>query len=165
MSDAKEMAIWLQALLGQGRHPTQNKTVIPAEVIHRVSSGVVVSQPVAQFLEDAPKVYGGGQSRGTYRGFEYIEHGGTVWGFRSAITRVPNQNLGVAVLSNDNTFGTQMVKAVRFYILDEALSLEAVNWTERLKSEIISSIKNGIPTPRPTNPSPSFPISELAGIY
>ncbi|KAJ7714873.1 hypothetical protein B0H16DRAFT_1435308 [Mycena metata] len=47
MSDAKEMAIWLQALLGQGRHPTQNKTVIPAEVIHRVSSGVVVSQPVA----------------------------------------------------------------------------------------------------------------------
>ncbi|KAJ7712578.1 hypothetical protein B0H16DRAFT_1624112 [Mycena metata] len=73
MSNAKEMAIWLQALLGKGRHPTQNKTIIPAEVIRRVSSGVVVSQPVAQFPEDAPKVYGGGQSRGTYRGFEYIE--------------------------------------------------------------------------------------------
>ncbi|KAJ7712583.1 hypothetical protein B0H16DRAFT_1743981 [Mycena metata] len=80
MSNAKEMAIWLQALLGKGRHPTQNKTIIPAEVIRRVSSGVVVSQPVAQFPEDAPKVYGGGQSRGTYRGFEYIEHGGAVWG-------------------------------------------------------------------------------------
>ncbi|KAJ7712564.1 beta-lactamase/transpeptidase-like protein [Mycena metata] len=165
ISNAKEMAVWLQALLGEGRHPTKNKSVIPAEVIHRVSSGVVVSQPVAQFPEDSPKVYGGGQVRGTYRGFEYIEHGGAVRGFRSMITRIPNQNLGVAVLSNDDLFGGQIAEAVKFRILDKALSLEAVNWTERFKSQIISSIKNGIPTSRPTNPSPSYPINELAGIY
>ncbi|KAJ7038058.1 beta-lactamase/transpeptidase-like protein [Mycena alexandri] len=165
ISNAKEMAIWLQALLGEGQHPTENKTVIPAEVIRRVSSGVVVSVPVAQFPEGSPKVYGGGQSRGTYRGFEYIEHGGAVWGFKSMITRIPDQNLGVAVLSNDDPFGGQIAEAVKFRILDEALSLEAVNWTERLKSQVISSIKNSIPTSRPTNPSPSFPISELAGLY
>ncbi|KAJ7144410.1 hypothetical protein C8R44DRAFT_865335 [Mycena epipterygia] len=30
ISNANEMAIWLQALLNEGRHPTNNDTVIPA---------------------------------------------------------------------------------------------------------------------------------------
>ncbi|KAJ7185375.1 beta-lactamase/transpeptidase-like protein [Mycena filopes] len=148
ISNAKDMAIWLQTLLSEGRHPTENKTVIPAELIR---AGITVALPVAQFPEGSPKF------RGTYRGF----------GFKSMIARIPERNLGVAVLSNDDTFGAQIAEAIKFRILDEALDLEVIDWTERFKSLIVSGIKNSVgATPRPTKPSPpSFPMTRLAGIY
>ncbi|KAJ7716298.1 beta-lactamase/transpeptidase-like protein, partial [Mycena metata] len=47
ISNAKDMATWLQTLLEEGRNPINGETVIPAEVIRRVSSGITVASPVA----------------------------------------------------------------------------------------------------------------------
>ncbi|KAJ7243609.1 beta-lactamase/transpeptidase-like protein [Mycena haematopus] len=167
ISNAKDMAIWLQTLLAEGRNPVDNKPVIPDDVIRRVSSGVTVAVPAAQFPELSPVVYGGGQVRGTYRGFEFIEHGGSVLGFKSQITRIPNRNFGVCVLSNDEPFGFQIVEAVKFRIIDEFLNLKVIDWSGRFKSLVtIGFEERPIPTPRPTNPTlPSVPFSALAGTY
>ncbi|KAJ7448276.1 beta-lactamase/transpeptidase-like protein [Mycena galericulata] len=173
ISNANDLAIWLQALLTEGRNPTSDEVVIPADVIRRVASGVTVAAPVGPSPEISPVVYGGGQSRGTYRGFEFIEasvhiHGGSVTGFRSQITRIPSQNLGVAVLSNDESFGTEIVEAIKFRILDKALKLEpVVDWSSRFKSLIVAGLKGRtIPTPRPENATlPSVPFADLAGKY
>ncbi|KAJ7766340.1 beta-lactamase/transpeptidase-like protein [Mycena maculata] len=174
ISNANDLAIWLQMLLNEGQHPTINKTVVPPEVIRRVATGVTVAGPVAPFPELSPIVYGGGQSRGTYRGFEYIEHGGSTpvmhdpcRGFKSQIIRIPTQDLGVAVLSNDESFGTQIMEAIKFRILDEALKLQVVDWSGRLRSLTTAGF-NGrtIPTPRPENATlPSFPFADLVGKY
>ncbi|KAF8191527.1 beta-lactamase/transpeptidase-like protein [Mycena galopus ATCC 62051] len=167
ISNAKDIAIWLQTLLNDGRHPLTNKTIIPAEAINKVAAGITVATPVAPFPELSPKVYGGGQGRGTYRGVEYIEHGGDVPGFKTQITRIPNENFGVAVLSNDHSFGRQIMEAVKYRIIDEALKLKPIDWTARYKSAI-SETFNGrtIPTSRPANatlPSPS--LQSLTGKY
>ncbi|KAJ7700387.1 beta-lactamase/transpeptidase-like protein [Mycena rosella] len=167
ISNANDMAIWLQTLLSEGRHPGNNKVVIPAEVVRKVATGATVASPVAPFPELSPVVYGGGQSRGTYRGFEFIEHGGSIRGFKSQITRIPHKDFGVAVLSNDESFGTEIMEAIKFRIIDEALKLEAIDWTERYKS-LITAEFNGrtIPTPRPSNASlPPVPFESLAGTY
>ncbi|KAJ6566564.1 beta-lactamase/transpeptidase-like protein [Mycena capillaripes] len=167
ISNANDMAIWVQTLLSDGRHPRTNETIIPPEAIIKVAAGITVSTPVAPFPELSPKVYGGGQMRGTYRGVGHLQHGGDVPGFKSQITRIPNQNLGVAVLSNDGSFGTQISEAIKFRIIDEALKLEPIDWTARYKSAIAESF-NGrtIPTPRPENAtSPSLPLQSLAGKY
>ncbi|KAJ7144411.1 beta-lactamase/transpeptidase-like protein [Mycena epipterygia] len=127
-------AIWLQALLNEGRHPMKNDTVIPAEVIRKVATGLTVASPVAAFPELSPVVYGGAQSRGTYRGFGLIgavQHGGDVPGFHSQVTRIPTENFGVAVLCNDDSFGMKIVAAVRWRIMDEALKLKAIDWSGR----------------------------------
>ncbi|KAJ7909480.1 beta-lactamase/transpeptidase-like protein [Mycena leptocephala] len=165
ISSANDMAIWLQMLLGEGKHPIENKTIVPVEVIRRVAAGVTVATPVATFPELSPMVYGGAQSRGTYRGF--VRHGGSTAGFRSQVTRIPNQNFGVAVFSNDDSFGTQIVESVKFRIMDEALNLQPINWSPRFKSRIAADFNNRIvPTPRPSNGSlPSFPFWALAGKY
>ncbi|KAJ7742566.1 beta-lactamase/transpeptidase-like protein [Mycena metata] len=145
ISNAKDMATWLQTLLEE------------AEVIRRVSSGITVASPVAQFPEGSPMVYGGGQSRGTYRGF----------GFKSQVTRIPTQNFGVAVLSNDEAFGFEIVEAIKFRVIDEVLNLQVIDWTERIKSLVVAGFQARIvPTPRPTNPTlPSFSFNDLAGTY
>ncbi|KAJ6464101.1 beta-lactamase/transpeptidase-like protein [Mycena sanguinolenta] len=167
ISNARDMAIWLQTLLAEGRNPVDNKPVIPDDVIRRVSSGATVAVPAAQFPEFSPIVYGGGQMRGTYRGFEFIEHGGSVLGYKSQITRIPLQNFGVCVLSNDEPFGFQIVEAVKFRIIDEFLNLEAIDWSGRFKSLLAAGFeKRPIPTSRSTNPTlPSIPFSALAGTY
>ncbi|KAJ7144406.1 beta-lactamase/transpeptidase-like protein [Mycena epipterygia] len=167
ISNAKDMAIWLQALLNEGRHPMKNDTVIPAEVIRKVATGLTVASPVATFPELSPVVYGGGQSRGTYRGFEFIEHGGDVPGFHSQVTRIPTENFGVAVLCNDDSFGVEIVAAIRWRIMDEALKLKAIDWSGRLKSGITENFNNRIlPTPRPEKATlPSLPLAALAGRY
>ncbi|KAJ7759479.1 hypothetical protein B0H14DRAFT_2634424 [Mycena olivaceomarginata] len=148
--------------------------VIPEDVIRRVAAGVTVAVPAAQFPELSPVVYGGGQTRGTYRGFEFIEasvylchHGGTVPGFKSQITRIPNQNFGVAVLSNHESFGFQIAEAVKFRIVDEVLDLEVIDWSARFKS-LITAQFNERPIPTPRSPSPTLPsiaFSALAGTY
>ncbi|KAK7042563.1 beta-lactamase class penicillin binding protein [Favolaschia claudopus] len=167
ISSAKDMAVWLQALLNEGQHPSDNLTVIPADVIRQVASGITVAGPVARFPELSPTVYGGGQMRGTYRGFEFIEHGGSVLGFKSQVTRIPSLNFGVSVLSNDEHFGSEIVETVKFRIIDEFLNLEAIDWSERYQSIIADRVKNGPkPTPRSQQPAPpSVPFSDLAGTY
>ncbi|KAJ7914440.1 beta-lactamase/transpeptidase-like protein [Mycena leptocephala] len=167
ISNAKDMAIWLQTLLSQGRHPVSGKAVIPEDVIRQVSTGITVAVPAARSPELSPGVYGGGQTRGTYRGHEFIEHGGSVLGFKSQITRIPHLNFGVAVLSNDEPFGTEIVEAIKFRIIDEVLKLEAIDWSGRFKSLIKASFDGRpIATPRSPNPAlPSVPFSALSGTY
>ncbi|KAJ7206500.1 beta-lactamase/transpeptidase-like protein [Mycena pura] len=147
--------------IDNGRHPATDSAVIPADVVRRVAAGVTVALPVAQFPELSPGVYGGGQFRGTYRGFVCL------LGFRSQVTRIPSQNFGVAVLSNDDSFGTPIVEAIKFLIIDEAMKLNPVDWSARFKSGITASFKGRtIPTPRPINATaPLHPFDKLAGRY
>ena len=37
----------------------------------------------------------------SYRGHEVVEHGGAILGFSSVVARLPNDNLGIVLLSND----------------------------------------------------------------
>lgn len=46
-------------------------------------------------------VYGAGQIISSYRGHEVIEHTGGVPGFTSLTARLPDDNLGIVLLSND----------------------------------------------------------------
>ncbi|TRM58472.1 beta-lactamase/transpeptidase-like protein [Schizophyllum amplum] len=138
ISNAKDMATWLQALLLEGKNPRTNATVIPADVLRKVSSGISVSTPTAAYPELGPVVYGGGQMRGTYRGREYIEHGGSVPGFRTQITRFPNERFGLAVLVNDDTYGSQMHEAIKWRVVDSFLGLQPIDWSDRIKSKLLA---------------------------
>ncbi|KAJ7240881.1 beta-lactamase/transpeptidase-like protein [Mycena rebaudengoi] len=110
-------AIWLQMLLREGKNQL-NKTVIPSEVIREVTTGVSVLQPVAEYPELSPVVYGGGQMRGTYRGHELM---------------------AVLVLKHDGgTPGTahpspwdSFMESVKYRILDSFFRLEPIDWTAR----------------------------------
>ncbi|KAF7297526.1 Beta-lactamase class penicillin binding protein [Mycena indigotica] len=183
ISSARDIATWIQMLLNEGKHPYENTTVIPASAIRRVSGGIMVTDPVAAFPELSPKVYGGAQWRGTYRGFgqclalgisyhaddtiEYIEHGGTTFGHHSQITRVPSQNFGVAVLTNDDSLGGYLVSAIRWRLLDELLGLEPINWTARFHAAMTKAFHSTPKAiPRSSNATlPTIPFPDLAGMY
>ncbi|KAK7449173.1 hypothetical protein VKT23_013323 [Stygiomarasmius scandens] len=66
--NVKDAARWLQVLLLDGKNPDSAEQIIPASVIHKLASGITVQQAESAYPELSPIVYGGGQSRGTYRG-------------------------------------------------------------------------------------------------
>ncbi|KAL0960873.1 hypothetical protein HGRIS_005888 [Hohenbuehelia grisea] len=73
ISNAKDMATWLQALLLNGRNPQTNVSVIPAGVIDMAATGITVMTGKAPAPYLSPQVYGGGQWQDSYRGHVLVE--------------------------------------------------------------------------------------------
>jgi CubicO group peptidase (beta-lactamase class C family) len=79
-------------------------------------------------LSDGTKThYGLGVALGTYRGLKTISHGGGDAGYRSQVTWFPEQELGVAVISNLGSFnpGKLSGSVAEVYIGDKMAPLEA----------------------------------------
>ncbi|KAF9463773.1 beta-lactamase/transpeptidase-like protein [Collybia nuda] len=164
ISTAVDMATWLQTLLLKGVKPGTNTSVIPADAINKVATGITVVSGTAPFPDLSPIVYGGGQTRNTYQGHELIEHGGDITGFHSQVTRLPMDNVGVAVLTNDDDTGSIFREIIKYYVIEVALGLKHVDWNSRYKTLI--STPGPPPTPRPTNATlPRVKFESLAGKY
>lgn len=69
-------------------------------------------------------VYGAGLWSYSYGGYNVVEHDGSVPGFRSTMSRVPEAGLGIAVLSNDDMYGQQITTIVKRRILETILGLK-----------------------------------------
>lgn len=164
ISSAVDMAVWLQTLLLEGVKPGTNESIIPADVVQKAAAGITVVSGESGLPELSPTVYGGGQVRGTYRGHEIIEHDGSVPGFNAIVSRLPFDNLGIAVLTNDDLFGSVIHEVIKFRLMDDALGLERVDWSARYKGEV--SIPLPPASPRPANASmPSVNFTSVAGTY
>ncbi|KAJ7236035.1 beta-lactamase/transpeptidase-like protein [Mycena rebaudengoi] len=166
LSSARDLATWVAMLLNKGRHPVSNETVIPEDVVEHVALGVSVSLKKAEYPETSPKVYGCGQNRFSYRGHEIIEHGGSNPGFKTIVTRLPNDNIGVIVLSNDDN-GVRIMEPVKFRIIDELLGREPLDWAQRYVDSIAKGIReNQAVTPRPSPPVlPTSPFAAMEGTF
>ncbi|KAJ8082741.1 hypothetical protein PM082_008597 [Marasmius tenuissimus] len=166
--NARDAATWLQVLLLEGKDPRTGEEVIPGDVIHKIACGVTLWETEPPFPELSPVVYGGGQGRGAYRGHNYIEHGGSVPGFKTQMIRLPDSKLGVAVFTNDDNYGYSFKEVIKYRIIDAALGLPAIDWDTRYKDRVQKAFDNfqSRLVPRPSNPvPPPAPYESLAGKY
>ncbi|KIK66161.1 hypothetical protein GYMLUDRAFT_55999 [Collybiopsis luxurians FD-317 M1] len=181
ITSAADMAIWLQVLLLEGSHPLTGEQIIPREVIKKVSSSITAVTAPIQYPEFSPSVYGAGLFTKSYRGHctlglsarldlsltcnsPSINRGDNP-GFTAVVSRFPNDNLGIAVLSNDGDMGSYIMEIIKYHLVDTILGLETIDWNTRYKEEVISSFNSQkearkfISEPRI---SPSIPFSQLA---
>ncbi|KIK64017.1 hypothetical protein GYMLUDRAFT_40239 [Collybiopsis luxurians FD-317 M1] len=168
ISSSRDVATWLQTLLLLGQHPKTNEQIIPSAVILKVATGVTTYAGVASFPELGPVVYGGGQMMSSYRGHNYVEHGGSTPGFHTQITRFPFENVGVAVLSNDDAFGGLFIEVIKGRIIDKMFGLEPIDWNSNVKQLATIRYEEQLRSlvPRPTHPSPpSVHFASFAGEY
>ncbi|KAJ6587916.1 beta-lactamase/transpeptidase-like protein [Mycena capillaripes] len=166
LTSARDLSTWVAMLLNKGRHPITNETVVPEDVVDHVATGVSVARGKAAYPEISPTVYGCGQDRSSYRGHELIEHGGSNPGFKTQVSRFPNDNLGVIVLSNDEE-GNRIMETVKWRIVDHIFGLEPIDWTQRYADTRAEAIrKNQDVTPRPSPVIlPSVPFSAMEGAF
>ncbi|KAF5346704.1 hypothetical protein D9756_010344 [Leucocoprinus leucothites] len=165
LTSARDLVTWVSMLLNEGKHPYTGEQVIPSQVVEHAATGVTVTEGKASYPELSPKVYGAGQWRYSYRGRELVEHGGNNPGFKTQVTRFPNDNLAIVSLSNDAN-GGWLMESAKWRIIDDVLfsGQEPIDWNGRYEEVWANYTRDAqLLTPRPSPPkSPSSPIKLLA---
>ncbi|KZT55807.1 hypothetical protein CALCODRAFT_339121 [Calocera cornea HHB12733] len=86
--------------------------------------------PLAEYPEHSPWVYGAGWWRVSDRGYEFVQHGGTVTGSSTWITLVPDEDLAIITLVNGNG-QHKALQAITSKVVEDRFGLEHVDWIER----------------------------------
>jgi hypothetical protein len=110
-----------------------------------------------------PLGYGLGWFLEYYRGHRAIDHGGSIDGMLTAMTLLPEDQIGVVVLTNRD--GHAMHTALVQHIFDVALGLSERDWNSLAFARSQQSGQGGQqPTAERTAP-PSLPLDGYAGTY
>jgi CubicO group peptidase (beta-lactamase class C family) len=170
-SNVEDMAQWLRLQLGGGTY--QNKRLLSSGVmkemhtpqtIIRIEGVNAVLYPDAHFLS-----YGMGWFLSDYRGRKMIEHGGAIDGMRAEVAQVPEEKLGVVVLTNLN--GTILPHALMYKIVDFYLGAPQRDWcAEMLKAtkgleEQAKAAEKKAEAERVKGTSPSLALEKYAGSF
>lgn len=167
-SNAEEMGRYLLMLLNGGSF--EGKQVLSkADVQKMISAQMVVSAPDPRYPELGDSAYGLGLSVSSYRGHRLVHHGGAIDGYRSNLALLPEDKVGVVVLSNLGRVG--FATALTYDLFDRLLGLPPSGWSGRLlederKGKAAQDEAEGKGyTVRKTGTRPSHPLPDYAGYY
>jgi CubicO group peptidase (beta-lactamase class C family) len=173
-SCAADMARWVQLQLNHGKFIDREgrlfteersremwtpQTILPVNEPPRPLSGLK-----SNFAD-----YGLGWGLRDYRGRKLIGHTGGVSGFVSRVMLVPEENLGIVVLTNAEDGGA--FDSILFHVLDHYFHLAPTDWVAGFKAVEDQEKKDAEETMkkseggRDANSKPSLPIDKYAGVY
>lgn len=119
-STVSDMAKWLQVhLIGNTQlNFIQKETLEEMHTIH---------MPFITHLSE-PSGYGLGWEIDVYRGRKQVHHGGTLEGFFSEVSFLPNEKIGIVILTNSSTDGRYAICSIKNSIYDLILGVHETNW-------------------------------------
>jgi CubicO group peptidase (beta-lactamase class C family) len=123
-SCATDMARWLLAQLGGGQQ--DGRAVMSSDTMARQHAAQIVLPEDRTFPASTRHAYGLGWMIGRYRDHRLLEHGGGIDGFQTECMLLPDDGIGVAVMTN--TSSSLMAPVVAYRVLDELLGLEPLDW-------------------------------------
>src|SRR5260370_18408281 len=120
-------------------------------------------------LKHSSSAYGLGWFLQDYHGRKLVGHGGGVLGFVSQVMLVPDENLGLVILTDAEQGGA--LGSILFHILDHYLALKSTDWIalympaaeqeEKDAAEVMKKQDTG----RASDSKPAVPMEKYAGIY
>lgn len=172
-SSAGDMARWMNVLLARGRLP--DGTHLFTEGTWREITTVVTPMPnpdppgELNALRSGFRGYALGLEARDYRGRKILTHTGGLPGYLSKVTTVPDLQLGVAVLTNQESGET--FNAITFRILDEFMEAGDTDWLAAYKAVATraearqADAETKQEKSRAAGSRPSLPLERYAGVY
>lgn len=170
-SNVVDMAQWVRLQLGDGTYAGKPlissvavKEMATPQTIIRLEGPMTRLYPEAHFLN-----YGLGWFLSDYRGRKLVEHGGAIDGMRALVAMIPEEKLGVVILTNVN--GTTLSVPLSYRIFDMYLGAPARDWSaEMLKSmtaleEQAKAAAAKVESERVAGTKPSLALDKYAGNY
>ena len=105
--------------------------VFSSHAIMQMHGGQIVIPEDRTFPESTRQAYGLGWLVGQYRGHRIVEHNGGVDGFLTDCMMLPDDGIGVVVLTNLWSF---IGPTIAYRAFDALLGLEPVDWSQRMTS-------------------------------
>jgi CubicO group peptidase (beta-lactamase class C family) len=171
-SSAEDLAKWMIVQLDRGgklfsaaqsKEMWSPQTILPIPVLPKGAPAALVAME-PQFL-----AYGLGWSLRDYRGRKMVYHTGTLAGYVSRTTLIPELNLGVVVLTNQEETGAHT--ALAYTVVDHYLGAPATDWVgafaelARLEAAEGEAQVRAAAGKRNANSRPSLPLASYAGRY
>lgn len=123
-SNITDMARWVEMQLAQGVY---DKTpLINQSTLQEMHSPQVVVSGTPEHKEAVLSTYGIGWGVLSYRGHYHVSHDGGAEGFTSVVTLLPNEGIGLIILTNKNL--TTLPRFLSAEIIDRLLGLPPLNW-------------------------------------
>ncbi|MGA9773314.1 MAG: serine hydrolase [Blastocatellia bacterium] len=170
-SNVIDMAQWVRLQLGGGVYQNQRllssgaiKEMHSSQTIIPLEGAMEVLYPEAHFM-----TYGMGWFLSDYRGRKIVEHGGAIDGMRAEVAMMPEEKLGVVILTNKN--GTVLPQALMFKVFDAYLGGQQRDWSaEILKSfkaleDQAGAAEKKADAERVKDTSPALALDKYAGPY
>lgn len=171
VSSASDMANWLIMHLNNGRFG--GRQVLRADTVRELHSTQNLRGARTAFPLD--NLTGAlGWFRAEYHGHRHLAHGGGILGFPAYVAMLPEQKLGVAVLSNGPTAmgdDYKFHRSIAFWVFDRLLGSTPKDWSGEFRSQIETIARENeraavaLRQSRLANVAPSLPLERLAGRY
>jgi CubicO group peptidase (beta-lactamase class C family) len=169
---ANDMTRWLLLQLAKGALPDGGRLF--SEQAHAQMWKPVVLLPVSSLGEEFRPTepmfatYALGWNVRDYRGAKIVSHGGAVFGFKTTVVLMPQQNVGFAISINSED--GELPSGLQFELLDHYLGLPQQDWTGKLiayKQKRVQEAVQALRTTgaKPAKVGPSLALARYAGTY
>ncbi|MDP5169748.1 MAG: serine hydrolase [Bacteroidia bacterium] len=166
-SNVGDMAKWMNMMLYGGMVDTNR--VVEAAAVSAVQRPRAI-MPSGVNEDRFYLLYGLGWMITSYRGHLMVEHGGNIDGFSAGVCLLPQDSIGIVVLTNKN--GTPITSVLEFYLADLILDLEEKDWSDEVWTEVskqMEAMKNAEndeeDIAKVQGTKPSHPLADYAGTY
>jgi CubicO group peptidase (beta-lactamase class C family) len=169
-SSINDMSRYVILQLGDGTF--NGKRIISQNNLKLVHTGQTAMTNLPEFFTQnglGPLTYAMGWVDTTFRGHHMVWHNGGIDGFHSLVTMLPEDKIGVVLLSNLSN--NSALEPIAYCAFDRLLGLSRDPWLDRYKSldekaqkAEEEAKKNKISTAK-TGTQPSHPIADFAGEY
>ena len=166
-SSIRDMSKWVQVHLGGGK--VGDKQLIGTATLIDIHSPHMVLPDTPERPELSQVSYGLGWFIDTYRGHGRVSHGGNIDGFSALVTLLPNDDLGMVILTNKD--GTGVPELLVRHTLDRLLKLDPIDWNgeflakrdaARAVAKQAAAQKGSV---RKTGTKPAHKLEDYAGDY
>ncbi len=172
-SSANDLSKWVIVQLNHGRLDGDKRLFSEAvqremwtpQIMNRASEPQGLLKPLKANFSG----YGLGWGLKDYRGRKIVSHGGALTGMLSQVLLVPDENLGVVVLSNQEENGA--LSSIVYHIVDYYLAAPQNDWIAAFKDQRAQTLKRASDAEklqnqaRATNSHPSLPLAQYAGDF
>jgi CubicO group peptidase (beta-lactamase class C family) len=172
-SSAGDMAKWLRVQLSRGLLPDGSRLF--SESTARQLTSIVTPLPIGDPPPELPPLkanfngYALGLGIRDYRGHKLVTHTGGLPGYVSRVAMIPDANVGVAVLTNQES--GEAFDSIAFRILDHYLGAPPFDWIDgyakvRARNRAAAAETTTRDTSmRDASSRPSLPLAKYAGTY
>ncbi len=173
-SGAADMAKWVQLQLNRGKFVDREGRLFTEQRSREMWTGQTIlpigdPPPALAGLKANFADYALGWGLRDYHGRKLVGHTGGVAGFVSRVMLVPEENLGVVVLTNAEEGGA--FDSILYHVLDYYFHLPPTDWIAAYKSlkdteekDAAESMKNAEGA-RAADSKPSLALEKYAGVY
>ena len=167
-STVEDMSRWMIVQLNSGKIGGQQ--VIPAKAINQTLVPNSIADKEGRWPELSNGLYGLGRIIQTYKGLKITNHTGSIDGYYSNLTFVPEKELAVFIVYNAVEAGS-LRTVINLPVIDRLLDLSPTPWISRYKTDYLrdkarsKQLEDSVKATQVKNTNPSHALQAYTGTY